>query len=166
MAPLVVGMYEFQVGRLEPDLLDAFGAYWSSEKTGTVRQGRRPQMRVIPIGKSVAPEIRIAQFDEIGRHIESAGESIAITECICRKTRAMGGHSCERTDRLESCMALSDWAEQYIEQGHFAPGSMGPKVEAILEFLKKGGRRGLITSPEMLEEALAGRAGTHFVGRV
>jgi carbamate kinase len=50
--------------------------------------------------------------------------------------------------------------------GHFARGSMGPKVEAILDFLKAGGKRGLITSPARLADALDGRAGTHFVGRI
>lgn len=56
--------------------------------------------------------------------------------------------------------------ERYLAEGHFAAGSMGPKVEAILDFLKAGGRRGLITSPELLNQALDGEAGTHFVGRV
>jgi len=55
--------------------------------------------------------------------------------------------------------------EVYEKEGHFAEGSMGPKVRAILSFLSSGGKRGLITSPEMLGEALEGRAGTHFVGR-
>jgi carbamate kinase len=36
--------------------------------------------------------------------------------------------------------------------------------EAILSFLQKGGKRGLITNPQKLSEALEGRAGTHFVG--
>lgn len=56
--------------------------------------------------------------------------------------------------------------ERYIEAGHFPAGSMGPKVEAIHGFLKRGGRRGLITSAEKLHEALDGQAGTHFVGRI
>jgi carbamate kinase len=51
-------------------------------------------------------------------------------------------------------------------EGHFAKGSMGPKVEAIVNFLKTGGKRGLITSPGCLADALDGRAGTHFVGRI
>lgn len=55
---------------------------------------------------------------------------------------------------------------RYVEQGHFPPGSMGPKVEAIQEFLLDGGSRGLITSPDRLEDALAGEAGTHFIGRI
>jgi carbamate kinase len=56
--------------------------------------------------------------------------------------------------------------ERYIQEGHFPAGSMGPKVEAIHEFLQRGGKRGLITSAEKLTEALDGRAGTHFIGRI
>jgi carbamate kinase len=51
-------------------------------------------------------------------------------------------------------------------EGHFARGSMGPKVEAIVGFLRAGGKRGLITSPARLADALDGRAGTHFVGKI
>lgn len=55
---------------------------------------------------------------------------------------------------------------RYIDEGHFPPGSMGPKVQAIHDFLREGGGRGLITSPDRLEAALAGEAGTHFIGRI
>ena len=55
--------------------------------------------------------------------------------------------------------------EQYLKEGHFPEGSMGPKVRAIISFLTHGGKRGLITSPHKLSDALEGRAGTHFVGR-
>jgi carbamate kinase len=56
--------------------------------------------------------------------------------------------------------------EQYLREGHFPAGSMGPKVEAIYGFLQRGGRRGLITSPDCLPDALDGKAGTHLVGRI
>jgi carbamate kinase len=56
--------------------------------------------------------------------------------------------------------------ERYITEGHFPAGSMGPKVAAIHGFLGRGGKRGLITSPDMLIDALDGKAGTHFVGRI
>lgn len=62
-------------------------------------------------------------------------------------------------------VTLSECRE-YIAQGHFPAGSMGPKVEAVLGFLERGGRRGLITSPDKLADALNGAAGTHFVGRI
>jgi len=56
--------------------------------------------------------------------------------------------------------------EEFIRQGHFPAGSMGPKVTAVASFLRGGGKRGLITSPSRLRDALDGRAGTHFIGRV
>ncbi len=55
---------------------------------------------------------------------------------------------------------------RYIEEGHFPEGSMGPKVDAIRDFLVQGGTRGLVTSPNVLPAALRGEAGTHFVGRI
>jgi carbamate kinase len=54
--------------------------------------------------------------------------------------------------------------EKLYQAGHFPPGSMGPKIEAVIHFLKAGGRRALITDPESLPTAIDGRAGTHFVG--
>ena len=54
--------------------------------------------------------------------------------------------------------------ERYLREGQFPPGSMGPKVEAALRFLGDGGREVIITSPERLMDAVAGRAGTHVIG--
>ena len=51
----------------------------------------------------------------------------------------------------------------YLDQGHFAPGSMKPKIEAALAFLEQGGERVIITQPHHLEEALHGIYGTHIV---
>lgn len=56
--------------------------------------------------------------------------------------------------------------ERYVTEGHFPPGSMGPKVESIRRFLRAGGKRALITSPDKLPDAMEGRAGTHFVGKL
>jgi carbamate kinase len=55
--------------------------------------------------------------------------------------------------------------ETYMKEGHFPEGSIGPKVRAIISSLTHGGKRGLITSPQKLSEALEGRAGTHFLGK-
>jgi carbamate kinase len=51
-------------------------------------------------------------------------------------------------------------AEVYLAEGHFAEGSMAPKVRAIVAYLDRPGRRGLITDPPNIGRALAGRAGT------
>ncbi|MBT3240429.1 MAG: carbamate kinase [Chloroflexi bacterium] len=54
-------------------------------------------------------------------------------------------------------------AKQYIEEGHFAPGSMLPKVKACIQFIKNGGSQALITDPPNIPRALAGETGTWIV---
>jgi carbamate kinase len=67
--------------------------------------------------------------------------------------RALGAMTLEEIERLRS-------------EGHFPPGSMGPKIDAVIQFLKKGGKRALVTDAASLPLALEGRAGTHFIGRI
>lgn len=54
-------------------------------------------------------------------------------------------------------------AKQYIKEGHFKPGSMLPKVQAIIKYLENGGKKALITDPEHIGEALDGKTGTWIV---
>ena len=56
-------------------------------------------------------------------------------------------------------------AETYIQEGHFAPGSMLPKVEACLDFVKNTpGGKAIITSLEKAKDALHGTTGTIIEG--
>jgi carbamate kinase len=54
-------------------------------------------------------------------------------------------------------------ARRYLAAGQFPAGSMGPKIEAAVQFLEAGGRQVIITSPEHIPGALAGEAGTRIV---
>ncbi|NLG98118.1 MAG: carbamate kinase [Chloroflexi bacterium] len=54
-------------------------------------------------------------------------------------------------------------AKRYMSEGHFARGSMLPKIQAILQFLERGGKQALITNPENIERALRGETGTWIV---
>lgn len=54
-------------------------------------------------------------------------------------------------------------AKGYMEEGHFAPGSMLPKIQAIIWFLEAGGKEAIITNLENIERALAGETGTRIV---
>ena len=56
-----------------------------------------------------------------------------------------------------------DEARRYLAEGtHFAPGSMAPKMEAVIGFLEAGGTEAIITSPDNLERAMAGATGTRI----
>jgi carbamate kinase len=59
-------------------------------------------------------------------------------------------------------MTISE-AKTYMGQGQFAKGSMLPKVKAAISFLEHGGKEALITNPESLERAVAGKTGTKIV---
>ncbi|MCK4340348.1 MAG: carbamate kinase [Phycisphaerae bacterium] len=54
-------------------------------------------------------------------------------------------------------------AKRYLQEGHFAPGSMRPKIEAAVEFVAAGGKTALITDPPNLIRAVAGQTGTRIV---
>jgi carbamate kinase len=71
-----------------------------------------------------------------------------------------------RPDQRELGAVTLDGIEAYQREGHFPPGSMGPKIEAVIQFLRAGGSRAMITNPESLPLAIEGRAGSHFVGRI
>lgn len=53
-------------------------------------------------------------------------------------------------------------AEKYLEEGHFPPGSMGPKIKAGINFIRNGGEEVIITSVENVKSALRGKSGTRI----
>jgi carbamate kinase len=57
-------------------------------------------------------------------------------------------------------MTLAE-AKQYLAEGHFAKGSMEPKIQAIINYLEQGGKEAVITNPENIERALRNETGTH-----
>ncbi|MDH5374418.1 MAG: carbamate kinase [Candidatus Bathyarchaeota archaeon] len=64
--------------------------------------------------------------------------------------------------KLLDRMTLEE-AKKYYEEGHFPPGSMGPKIQAIINFLERGGKEAIITDPENIERALLGETGTRIL---
>jgi carbamate kinase len=54
-------------------------------------------------------------------------------------------------------------AKRYLHEGQFPDGSMGPKIEATIDFLESGGKMAVITSTENIERSIEGRAGTEII---
>jgi carbamate kinase len=71
-------------------------------------------------------------------------------------------HFRQPDERWVDRMAI-DEARSYLAAGEFPRGSMGPKVEAAIRFLERGGEEVLITTPAALERAIAGETGTRIV---
>ena len=71
-------------------------------------------------------------------------------------------HFRQPDERWVDQMAV-DEARTYLEAGEFPKGSMGPKVEAAIHFLERGGKEVLITTPAALERAIGGETGTRIL---
>ena len=67
-----------------------------------------------------------------------------------------------KPDQKDLEKVTADELQKYCDEGHFAPGSMLPKCQAIIDFIKKGGKHAIITNPENLARAVKGEAGTHI----
>ena len=149
-APLVVGMYEYQVERLTPEFAKDFNEYTSTKKFGIdFLSTELPQMRTIPIAKSMQPEHNVSTFDEVSSLLQQSEAPFAIFDCICRRKKSMEGKSCRVTDRKETCMAVGNMAATALANG------MGREItfEEALAILEENQKQGLVLQPSNTERA-------------
>ncbi|MGH2936152.1 MAG: carbamate kinase [Gaiellaceae bacterium] len=66
-------------------------------------------------------------------------------------------------ERWVDRMSLAEAKERLAEGRHFAAGSMKPKIEAVIQFLERGGSTAIVTDPDSVEKALRGESGTTIV---
>lgn len=101
--PFVFGIYENQVGSLDPEFAQLFEAYYS-EAFGR-ELARRPQIhRVIPVEEAVEAGIEIRPFESAAGLLSQA-KAWGVLDCICRKQRALIGQACQHP--VDVCMAFS-----------------------------------------------------------
>lgn len=148
LVPFVIGMYEMQLVRMNA------GFYLDTREYVTKAFGVEylttavPQMRVIPVEKSVTPEHNVATYDEIRTIIEQTDKRIMVAECICRKAKDTLGEPCRVTDRREVCLGFRDFHDTYSRNGW---GRSITKAEA-LAILDKSEKEGLVLQPSNEQE--------------
>ena len=149
-APLVVGMYELQLGRLTPEFVKDFNEYTSDIKFGIeFLSTELPQMRTIPVSKSIHPQHNVSTFDEVTTLLQQAENPFVIIECICRKKKSIEGKSCEVTDRKETCLAIGSMAQTVLQSG---TGREITRDEAM-SIIEQNQKQGLILQPSNTEKA-------------
>jgi electron transport complex protein RnfB len=137
--PFVLGIYEFQLPRLNREFVDLFEEYAPAflPKLG----GFKPALlRVIPVNTSIDARPQVHLYEDLHRLIDQA-KSFRVSECICRKERALQGHGCNHS--VENCLNFSS------EEGAFdrspLPGRLITKEEAI-QILRQAEKEGLVHS--------------------
>ncbi|NHJ32568.1 MAG: 4Fe-4S ferredoxin [Asgard group archaeon] len=139
-APLIIGIYEFQVDKLTEEFqkdLDQYKAeaYWPANNVIGVGQ-----LRTIPVGIKIKHENPIIKYDDIKIQFEKSEGPFAKMNCVCRQSKDLKNESCQVTNRREVCLAMGEMGQLYVEQGY---GSEITKEEA-LQYLKKNEEEGLI----------------------
>ena len=87
--------------------------------------------------------------------IQAGAERLVILTSVDAVYTGFGTPAQRTLDRL-----TASEAERLLTGGEFAPGSMGPKIEAAVTFLRQGGREVRVGLPEQMDALLAGRVGT------
>lgn len=144
-APLVIGMYEFQVNRVSKDLTMDMENYIKEAFHKELHNPKIPsQMRTIPVETSIQPNLNIGTYDDIKQLIENTEGPFAIMNCVCRQGQDLLGKRCQTTDLREACLTISSSAKHCVNLG-FA--RFIPKAEA-LKLLASFQQEGLILQPE------------------
>ena len=137
LVPFVIGIYEFQLGRVDEELAELMAEYEPALMQAL--GGTEPALaRVIPINAPIDAEHQVLRYEDVRQMIEEA-KSFCVRDCICRKERAIEGKRCEHT--LENCLTFSD--EEHAFDYHSYGGRIISKEEA-LAILDAAEQEGLI----------------------
>ncbi len=102
------------------------------------------------IDKDLASALLASQIDADLLLISTAVEQVALN---------FG----KENEEWVSQLTLAEVKQYLAEGGHFAEGSMAPKMRAVVQYMEAGGKEALITNPQNLERAMAGETGTRIV---
>jgi ferredoxin len=136
-APFVVGIYEFQIYKIDKELADLFEEYLPTlMKT---LGGYKPAVaRVVPVNTDIKGRSEIVPHDDIRRMIENASAFI-LNDCLCRKEQALAGSPCRH--ELATCLGFSNDDDAYDD---FTLGGRVITKEEALKVLDDAEESGLV----------------------
>lgn len=134
-----VGFWESQVNKLEPELVQDVEEYLDTFMEQGFWHGT-PQMRTIPVNKSIAAENVVMPYERAEELVRSQ-KSFAVSNCICRQGMRIVGKGCDKPE--ESCMQLGMAADSVVRNGRGRRISM----EEALAILQRAEKAGLVLQP-------------------
>ena len=135
----VVGIWEYQVNRLTPELIEEFNEY-VPHLMATMESQKTQQLRVVPVEKSIGVELNIMDHERLENLIRSQSK-ILVAPCICRREHAMVGKGCGKME--EACLVFGGGAYIYESRG------IGRTItqDEALKIVRKGVEQGLVAQP-------------------
>ena len=142
--PWVVGIYEFQVNKLDREFVEDLNEYRSTMRKDS-RPQPLPQMRTIPVGQSIEGNLEVLPYER-AEELVKAHERYAVAPCICRRRAKLMSSECDAPE--ESCLIFGEWADYYVRNGQ------GRYVgrDNILDILIKADNSNLVLQPSNSKE--------------
>lgn len=143
-APLAIGMYELQAGRLTKIFEKDFQDYWNEKFHNVFHSKKTSQMRTIPINKGVNIERYIDSYDNARDIVQKTERPMAVIECVCRSGKDLFEQPCKHSDIRETCLLFEDTA-------NLAQSLEGARVvtkKEMLEILNQAEDAGFVLQPE------------------
>ena len=135
----VVGIYEFQVNRMDPEIIKDFEEYSPAWFDLDVWQ-KAPQIRTIPVGESIDHPAEVLPYERAEELIRDE-KKFAVAPCICRQEQEIMGHGCGKPS--ETCLSIGGAANYYIHNG------LGREIskDEALQILRQANEAGLVLQP-------------------
>lgn len=138
--PVVHGLYEFSVPRVDPNWVVPFIQYVLQPNSmgDRVYGTDTPLLRALPASGTIEPGTDVMLIDNVDELIKSK-KRIAVTKCLCRiSMKMMGSPECKHTK--ETCMAFDEFADYYVENGF----ARYIDTEEALDIVHNAGKEGLV----------------------
>lgn len=140
IVPYVVGIFEFQVKRMDSEFARDMSEYFETALGRTWQSYKTPMMRTIPINREIAVKWPIAPYEDVMKIVEGQ-KAMAIVQCVCRTWMDLSDHECDKP--METCFMFGSHAHYYVENGM---GRYIDKEEAH-EIIKRNDEVGLVMQP-------------------
>jgi len=140
----VVGIWEYHVNDLDEGLIRDMNEYLPAL---TEQAWKFPQMRIIPVGRSVTAELKVLPY-EMAEELVRAQKKFSVGPCICRRENTMMGKGCGK--REESCLGFG-MAVDYLKRN-----GVGREIDLqeTLDILKWADKAGLVMQPANAKDIL------------
>ncbi|MCF2140782.1 MAG: 4Fe-4S binding protein [Candidatus Lokiarchaeota archaeon] len=140
---LAIGMFEFQVNKLNKSFIQDFQQYLDEAFRDEVLKSDPQQLRPVPTEHSVLRDLPILPYDDIRKIVENLEEQILVANCVCKQGHDVIGKPCKVTDRREWCIIIGSAAKNFHDLGW---GRYIDKNE-LSEILALAEKEGLVVQP-------------------
>jgi len=139
---LAIGMFEFHVDDLTPELMELLHRYYDESFMNEFFRALLPQLRTSPHMKAIVPEHKIDTYDNMRDYVNKTKEVIGVANCVCKQGEAILGEKCKiMGDDIEICI--------FFGEGNYLDRNRGRVItkDECLALLDKAENKGLVIQP-------------------